>query len=113
MYELVVKGGEVIDPAQGIHDQRDIAISQGKIVALAGDIAPSDAKKVIDAKGKIVTPGLIDIHAHVADGIIHIAVPPDEVGVLSGVTTVCDAGSTGYANFDGFKRFVIPKKCII
>ena len=109
MYELLVKGGVVIDPAQGIHDQRDIGISQGKIVALAGDIAPSEAKRVIDAKGKLVTPGLIDIHAHVADVIVHGAAPPDESGVLSGVTTVCDAGSTGYANFAGFRRFVISE----
>ena len=73
MYELLVKSGLVIDPAQGIHDQRDIGISQGKIVALASDIVPSEAKRVIDAKGKIVTPGLIDIHTHVADGIIFFA----------------------------------------
>ena len=109
MYELLIKGGVVIDPAQGIHDQRDVAISQGRIVALASDIAPSEVKKVIDAKGKIVVPGLIDLHAHVADGIIQGATPPDEVGVLTGVTTVCDAGSTGYANFTGFRRFVIPQ----
>ena len=108
MYELLVKGGLVIDPAQGIHDQRDIGISQGKIVALASDIVPSEAKRVIDAKGKIVTPGLIDIHTHVADGIIFFATSPDEVGVLTGVTTVCDGGSTGFANFEGFRRFVIP-----
>ena len=109
MYELLVKSGLVIDPAQGIHDQRDIGISQGKIVALASDIAPSEAKRVIDAKGKIVTPGLIDIHTHVADGIIFFATSPDEVGVLTGVTTVCDGGSTGYATFEAFKRYVIPQ----
>jgi len=109
MYELVVKGGMVIDPAQGIHDQRDIGISQGKIIALAGDIAPSEAKKVIDAKGKIVTPGLIDIHTHIAGGVIDLGVTPDEGGVHSGVTTACDAGSTGYANFLPLKRFVIPQ----
>jgi len=109
MYELLVKGGVVIDPAQGIHDQKDIGISQGKITALAGDIAPSEAKRVIDARGKIVTPGLIDIHAHIAGGVIDIAVTPDEGGVHSGVTTACDAGSTGYANFLPLKRFVIPQ----
>lgn len=109
MYELVIKGGMVIDPAQGIHDQRDIGISNGKITALAADIAPGQAKKVIDASGKIVTPGLIDIHAHVADGIFQRAVPPDAAGVLSGVTTVCDAGSSGWTNFPAFKRYVIPQ----
>jgi len=109
MYELLVKGGTVIDPAQGIHDQRDIGISQGKIATLVGDIAPSEAKRVIDAKGKIVTPGLIDIHAHVADGIVDMATAPDEAGVLSGVTTVSDPGGIGYANFAGFRRYVIPQ----
>ena len=109
MYELLVKGGLVIDPAQGIHEQRDVGISQGKIIALAHNIAPNESKRVIYAKGKIVTPGLIDIHAHVADGIAAVGLPPDVCGVLSGVTTVCDGGSTGYANFDGFRRFVIPQ----
>lgn len=109
MYELLVKGGTVIDPAQGIHNQQDIGISQGKVMALVPDIAPSEAKRVIDARGKIVTPGLIDIHTHVADGIVNFAAAPDEAGVFSGVTTVCDAGSTGYANFASFRRFILPK----
>jgi len=109
MYELVVKGGEVIDPAQKIHERRDIGISQGKIAAVAREIAASEAKKVINAQGKIVTPGLIDIHLHVADGIVPIGIAPDEAGVFSGVTTVCDGGSIGYANFSGFKRYVIPQ----
>jgi len=109
MYELLIKGGVLIDPAQEIHDRRDIGVSQGKIVALNHDIAPSEAKKVIAAKGKIITPGLIDVHVHVAETITALGVVPDEAGVLSGVTTLCDAGSTGYANFPGFQKFVIPK----
>lgn len=86
MYDLLVKGGEVIDPAQGIHDQRDIGIFQDKIAALASEIAPSDARKVINAESKIVTPGLIDLHVHVADGIHPLGAVPDEVGVLSKVS---------------------------
>jgi len=109
MYELLIKGGVLIDPVQEIHDRRDIGVSQGKIVALNYDIAPSEAEKVIDAKGKIVAPGLIDIHVHVAEVITPIGVVPDEAGVLSGVTTLCDAGSTGYANFPGFQKFVISQ----
>jgi len=108
-YELLIKGGEVVDPAQGIRSQQDIAISQGKIAALAPNIATNEAVRIIDAKGKIVTSGLIDIHAHVAGGLVQSAVSPDEAGVLSGVTTVCDAGSTGYANFLGFKKFILPQ----
>lgn len=108
LYELLIKGGEMIDPKHGIHEIRDIAINQGKIAAIAKDIALSEAKKVIDAKNKIVTPGLIDLHTHVAEAIMPLAVTPDEAGVYSGVTTVCDAGSTGYATFNGFKKLIIP-----
>jgi dihydroorotase len=107
-YELLIKGGEVIDPKQEIHGIRDIAINHGKIVAISKDISSNDAKKVIDARNKIITPGLIDIHTHVAEAIMPIAVTPDEAGVYSGVTTVCDAGSTGYATFNGFKDLIIP-----
>ena len=109
MYEILVKGGTLIDPAQGIHDQMDIGISQGKIAALTRDIAPGEAKKVVDARGMLVTPGIIDFHCHVADGIFYNATTPDEAGVLSGVTAVGDGGSTGQANFAGFKRFVISQ----
>jgi dihydroorotase len=108
MYDLLVKNGLVIDPAQGLHDQKDIGISDGKIAVLKNSIPPAEAKRVIDAKGKLVTPGLIDIHTHVADGIVP-GTTPDEAGVLSGVTTVCDAGSTGYSNFAGFRKFILPK----
>lgn len=73
LYELLIKGGEMIDPKHGIHEIRDIAINQGKIAAIAKDIALSEAKEVIDAKNKIVTPGLIDLHTHVAEAIMPIA----------------------------------------
>ena len=109
MHELLVKGGTVIDPAQGIHGQMDVGISQGKIAALTHDIAPGEAKKVIDASGMLVTPGIIDFHCHVADEIFYNATTPDDTGVLSGVTTVGDGGSTGHANFAGFRRFVISQ----
>lgn len=107
-YELLIKGGEVIDPKQEIHGIRDVAINRGKIASISKDISFNEAKKVIEAKNKIITPGLIDIHTHVAEAIMPIAVTPDEAGVYSGVTTVCDAGSTGYATFNGFKRLIIP-----
>ncbi len=109
MYDLLVKDGEVIDPAQKIHAKKDIAISEGKIAALEDEIKASEAKRVIDAKGKIVTPGLIDLHVHCAPIITSLGVPPDEIGVETAVTTIVDCGSTGYANFEGFKRFIIPE----
>jgi dihydroorotase len=109
MYDLVVKSGEVIDPAQGIHECMDIAVSEGKIAAVARQIPASEAKRIIDAQGKIVTAGLIDLHQHVCDAIIPLGTSPDAAGVSRGVTTVCDAGSTGYTNFLGFKKYVIPE----
>ena len=108
MNELLIKNGKVIDPAQGILDRRDIAINQGKITEVAHEIPAAEAQRIIDARGKIVTPGLIDIHTHVADGLIPIGLTPDEGGVFSGVTTVCDAGSLGWANFAGMKKYVRP-----
>jgi dihydroorotase len=107
MYDLLLKDGDVIDPAQGIHGKMDVAVTRGKVAALAGSIAPTEAKKVISVEGKIVSPGLIDLHTHIADGIIALGATPDEVGILSGVTALCDAGSTGWANFNGFKRYVV------
>ena len=109
MYDLLIKGGEVIDPAQGIHENKDVAISEGKIAALEANIPSSQAKKIIHAKGKIVTPGLIDLHVHCAQIITNLGVPPDEIGVGTAVTTVVDAGTTGHSNFEGFKRFIIPQ----
>ena len=109
VYDLLIKGGEVIDPAQGIRRILDIGIAHGYIAAVASKISVSEVRKVINADGMLVTPGLIDIHTHVAEAIMPIVVTPDEAGVLTGVTTVCDAGSTGYATFNGFKKLIIPQ----
>ncbi len=109
MFDLLIKGGTLIDPAQGIHGIQDIAISNGKIAQLLDNIDPHEANRVIDVKGKLVTPGLIDLHLHVAHIVTGLSVPPDDVGVKTAVTTVVDGGSTGYANFEAFKRFVVPQ----
>jgi len=108
MHDLLIKGGRVIDPAQNIDDKLDTAISEGKIAKVAKDIPAQESEKVIDATGKIVTPGLIDLHCHVYDSIFKYAVEPDTAGVRQGVTTVVDAGSAGQANFGGFPKYVIP-----
>lgn len=108
MYDLLIKGGRVIDPAQSIDDKLDIAISGGKIATVAKDIPATESQQVIDAKDKIVTPGLIDVHTHVYDGVMKIAVEPDIAGVKQGVTTVGDGGSAGEATFAGFAKYVIP-----
>lgn len=108
MYDLLIKGGRVIDPAQSIDDKLDIAISRGKIATVAKDIPATESQQVIDAKDKMVTPGLIDVHTHVYDGVMKIAVEPDIAGVKQGVTTVGDGGSAGEATFAGFAKYVIP-----
>ncbi|MEA3253765.1 MAG: amidohydrolase/deacetylase family metallohydrolase [Chloroflexota bacterium] len=108
MYDLLIKNGRVIDPAQNIDDRLDVAISGGKIATVARDIPPGEGKQVVDATDKIVTPGLIDLHCHVYDSISPIGVEPDAAGVRQGVTTVVDAGSAGQATFAGFPRYVIP-----
>jgi dihydroorotase len=106
-YDLVLKGGTVIDPAQGLmRVQRDVAILDGKIAAL-GEMQA--ATRVIDVTGKIVTPGLIDLHAHVFDGVTSNGVEPDLAGVRAGVTTVVDAGSAGAATFAAFPKHILPK----
>ncbi|MBI2958456.1 MAG: amidohydrolase/deacetylase family metallohydrolase [Chloroflexi bacterium] len=106
MHDLVVAGGRVIDPAQGIDSQLDIGILNGKVEAIARDVG--QGRQVLDATGKIVTPGLIDLHCHVSGGIQAMAPDPDLVGVNQCVTTVVDGGSTGAAIFVGFPRHVVP-----
>ena len=106
-YELLVKGGRVVDPAQGLSAARDVAVAGGKIVGVAPDIAGSEARQVLDARGKIVTPGLIDIHVHVYDGVTPLGIPADPNCIAKGVTTVVDAGSAGAHTFPGLRKYVI------
>ena len=108
MYDLVIKGGRVIDPSQKIDGPMDVAVSGGKIASVMPDIPAGGAGTVIDAAGRIVTPGLIDMHTHVYDGVLNNGANPDVVGVNQGVTTVVDGGSAGQALFEGFPRYVIP-----
>jgi dihydroorotase len=104
----VIKGGRVIDPSQKIDGPMDVAVSRGKIAGILPDIAPREAGTLIDAAGKIVTPGLIDLHTHVYDGVLNNGANPDVIGVDQGVTTVVDGGSAGQAIFAGFPRYVVP-----
>ena len=106
--DLLLKGGTVLDPAQGIHGLLDVAVVDGVIQDLSPDLVVSGPGEVLDVRGKILTPGLIDLHTHVAEAIMPIALTPDEAGIRSGVTAVCDAGSVGYANYAAFRELVIP-----
>jgi dihydroorotase len=109
MYDLLLKGGAVIDPAQDLRGALDIAVQDGKIASVAANIPASEARRVIHLPGKTVTPGLIDLHTHVFDGVAANGVHPDIAGVHAGVTTVVDAGSSGCATFSAFPRHILPR----
>ena len=108
MYDLIVKGGTVVDPSQNLHALSDVAIEEGKIAKIAVDIPADEAKRVVEVKGKMVTPGIIDIHTHVYSGVTDNGVDPDIGGVRAGVTTMVDAGSSGCDTFQGFPQHIIP-----
>jgi dihydroorotase len=109
MYDLVLKRGRVVDPSSGLDGTLDVAVERGVIARIAPEIAPTEAARVIDVGGKIVTPGLIDLHAHVFEGFNRMGVHPDLGGVHAGVTTIVDAGSAGAATFGGFTRHILPR----
>jgi dihydroorotase len=107
MFQILLKNGLIVDPMQGISQIGSVALRDGKIAAIGKDLPEAEAEKVFDLTGKIVAPGLIDIHCHAAVGIFSIACPPDEMGLARGVTALCDAGSVGPATFEAMRRFVI------
>ena len=108
MYDLLIRGGTVIDPSQSIHALNDVAVEAGKIARVAPGIPVEEAARVIDVPGKLVTPGLIDLHTHVYDGVNGNGVRADLGGVNAGVTTMIDAGSAGCDTFGGFPKHIIP-----
>ena len=107
MYDLLIKGGTVVDPSQSIHAVNDVAVEKGKIARVAPSIVAEEAHKVLQVQGKVVTPGL-DIHTHVYHGVNDNGVEPDIGGVRAGVTTMVDAGSASCDTFGGFPRHIIP-----
>jgi len=115
-YDLLLRGGHVIDPKNGISAVRDVAIADGRIADVAARIDPAQALKVVDVSGLYVTPGLIDIHVHVFAGTGERgsyagdnSVYPDGFTLRSGVTTVVDAGCAGWRNFEDFKQRIIDR----
>src|SRR5580704_12140551 len=113
-YDLILKGGHVIDPKNGVDSVRDVAIRSGTIAAVEANLPAGAARKAIDVSGLYVTPGLVDIHVHVFWGTKHAVttdgdhcVQPDVVGFRTGVTTMVDAGSSGWRDFPEFRRRVI------
>ncbi|MEX2512990.1 MAG: amidohydrolase/deacetylase family metallohydrolase [Cyclobacteriaceae bacterium] len=115
--DMLLKGGHVIDPKNNINEIMDIGISDKKIFKVGKNLSEQGAEKVIDVSGYIVTPGLVDMHVHVFNGtdpLSYIAggmtsLPPDGFTFRAGVTTVVDAGSSGWRNFRDFKQQTIDK----
>jgi dihydroorotase len=113
LYDILIKGGEVRDPGRGFRQLADVAIRQGTIAAIEPDIAAERALDVIDAAGKFVTPGLVDLHTHIHYGV-RSGIEADPVAARSGTTTWLDAGTFDYTQIRGFRRFIVePAKCRI
>lgn len=106
-YDLLISGGTLVDPAQKIHGRRDVAFKDGRVAALSDAIPANQADQVVDATGRIVTPGLIDLHVHVFEGVSYLGVNPDAECLGRGSTTVVDAGSAGAQTFPGFRKYII------
>ncbi|WP_316191166.1 MULTISPECIES: amidohydrolase/deacetylase family metallohydrolase [unclassified Bradyrhizobium] len=106
-FDLLLRGGRVIDPASGIDGLKDVAIRDGRIAAVQSDILPSSAKDVVDVTGQLVLPGLIDTHAHVYQYVTgRFGMNADMVGVQSGVTSLIDQGGPSCMTLPGFRHFV-------
>lgn len=108
-YDLLIRGGKVIDPSQDIEALQDVAIRSGKIEKIGRAISPHFARQVLDARGKIVTPGLIDLHVHVFPYVGTTGIEPDPYCVTRGATTVVDAGTSGALDVEAFRHYVVER----
>src|SRR3954462_2959360 len=106
-FDLVVKGGDVLDPSQNLRGRRDIGIRFGVIEAVEPDIPADKALRVLDTSGKVVTPGLIDLHAHVFPYGSGIGIPADELLPFQATTTLVSAGDAGANNIAAFRRAIV------
>src|SRR3954468_2170379 len=108
-YDLVIKGGDVLDPSQNLRARRDIGIRYGLVEAIETEIPKERADKTIDATGKLVTPGLVDLHAHVYPYGAAIGIPADELVPFTCATTMISAGDAGANNFAAFRRHIVAQ----
>jgi dihydroorotase len=108
-FDLVIKGGDVLDPSQSVRGKRDIGIRWGMIEAIENEIPAARIAKSIDASGKLVTPGLIDLHCHVYPYGSAIGIPADELVQFQGTTTVVSAGDAGVNNLAALRRYIVAQ----
>jgi dihydroorotase len=108
-FDLLVKGGDVLDPSQQLRGKRDIGIRHGVIEEVSADIPAARALRVLDAAGRLVTPGLIDLHAHTYPYGSAIGIPADELVPFQGTTTVVSAGDAGANNLAAFRRHIVAQ----
>ena len=107
-FDLLIRNANVLDPSQNLSGKRDIGIRYGLIESIEASIAPERAERVMDAGGKLVTPGLIDLHCHTFPYGSAIGIPADELVAHQCTTTVVSAGDAGANNFPAFRRFIVP-----
>lgn len=105
-FDLLIQGGEVVDPGGGQRGRLDVGIAGGRIAAVAPALPTDNAADVIDATGQIVTPGLVDLHTHVYWGATYWGIEADPVAARTGVTTWLDVGTSGAYSFPGFRRWI-------
>ena len=108
-HDLLLTGGHVIDPASGVDGPRDVAFASGRVAAVGPSIPRETAREVVDVSGAYVAPGLVDLHAHAFIAGHDLGIETDPVCASTGVTTLCDAGSTGAANFAGLREYVMAR----
>jgi len=108
-FDLILRGGRVIDPSQKLDGVRDVGFAGGKVAAVAKDLKPGSGTEIRDVSGYIVTPGLIDLHTHVYWGGTSLGIDAEDFCRTSGVTTAIDTGSAGPGNWMGFRKHVIEK----
>lgn len=106
-FDLLIKGGELLDPEAGYTGRKDVAVTRNRIAAVDTNIPADAAFNMIDASGQYVTPGLIDMHTHIYTGVTYWGVDADAIGSHSGVTTWADAGSAGAVSLQGFRDYII------
>src|SRR5213596_2168254 len=108
-FDLVIKGGELLDPGQKLRARRDIGIRAGRIEAIEADIPVTRASRLLDASGRLVLPGLVDLHSHVYPYGSAIGIPADELVQFQGTTTVVSAGDAGVNNLAALRRYIVAQ----